>query len=215
MRRRVGASIAGLGIAAIAASVAACGASPSPSPTSSASEPGATSGVSAPAATSSVPASTPSAGATGGLVLDPTLLQLLPTEIDGFPVIATPESLDDVQGDALLAANVAAIAFAVTVDETSGEIASVAISRIRPGVFDDAFWRSWRDSYDVGACDRAGGVTGNAEATIGGRLVHIGTCAGGAHTYHAYLPERDVIVSVTAVGEQRLGERVMEALGTR
>jgi hypothetical protein len=83
------------------------------------------------------------------------------------------------------------------------------VAHLRPGVYSDAFFRDWRDSYDEGACGQAGGVAGNAEAELGGRTVHITSCAGGLLVYHAYLPERDVAVSVISVGEARFGEQLM------
>jgi hypothetical protein len=93
------------------------------------------------------------------------------------------------------------------------DLAIVSVVRLRSGVFDEGFFRSWRDSYDEAACDAAGGVSGHAEAEIGGRTTFIGTCAGGAHTYHVRLETDDVIlVSVTAVGERRLGEQVVAGL---
>jgi hypothetical protein len=56
-------------------------------------------------------------------------------------------------------------------------------------------------------------MSGRAEAQIGGRTTFIGTCAGGAHTYHVRLESDDaIIVSVTAVGERRLGEQVVAGL---
>ena len=48
--------------------------------------------------------------------------------------------------------------------------------------------------------------------SIDGRTVYIATCAGGLRTYHAYLPERGVIVSLLSVGERRFGEQLMAGL---
>ena len=36
----------------------------------------------------------------------------------------------------------------------------------------------------------------------------IGTCAGGAFTYHVLLPAHGAVVSITGVGPGRLGERI-------
>ena len=73
-------------------------------------------------------------------------------------------------------------------------------------------FRDWRDTYNEGACGQAGGVAGNAQADLGGRTVYIATCAGGLRVYHAYLPERGVIVSLLSVGERRFGEQLMGGL---
>ena len=55
-------------------------------------------------------------------------------------------------------------------------------------------------------------MSGPAEAELDGRTVYIGTCAGGVHTYHVHLEDQDVLVSVNAVGESRLGEELMKTL---
>ena len=41
-----------------------------------------------------------------------------------------------------------------------------------------------------------------------GRTVYIGTCEGGVHAYHVHLEGPDVIVSVNAVGDGRMGEQL-------
>ena len=79
-------------------------------------------------------------------------------------------------------------------------------------MFDEAFHRSWRDSYDAAACAAAGGVSGNAQAEFGGHETHIGSCVQGAFTYHVYLEARNVLVSITSVGARRLGEQVVTGL---
>ncbi|HET7726685.1 MAG TPA: hypothetical protein VFK54_05095 [Candidatus Limnocylindrales bacterium] len=172
--------------------------------------------VATPAPTS--PPVTPSpalpSGSVAALLYDATLLELLPAELDGLPVESAPEAAADIQTDADLVAAGERLALGLVVDP-AGELAVAAVIALRPGVFSDAFWRDWRDSYDAGACAQAGGVRGNAEATIGGRLVHIGTCEGGARTYHAHLEDRNILVSVTAIGDvRRLGERLVSELGS-
>ncbi len=49
---------------------------------------------------------------------------------------------------------------------------------------------------------RPTGVAAHAEVTLGGRPAFITTCTGGLRVYHAYVPEREVIVSVFSLGEQ-------------
>lgn len=153
-----------------------------------------------------------SAVATPAVVYDESLVAILPVDVDGLPVTSTPDAAADLATDPAIAAAAERVAFGVVVDP-GGELSVAAVVALRPGVFGDDFWRDWRDSYDEGACAQAGGVVGRAEAQIAGRTVYIGSCGGGARTYHAYLPQRDVVVSVTAVGEDtRLGERLMEEL---
>ncbi len=86
------------------------------------------------------------------------------------------------------------------------------VVRLQPDVFNETFFRGWRDTYDAAACERAGGLRGNAESEIDGRQVFIGSCANSAFTYHLRYGE-DVIVSLTSVGEGRFGEQVAQNLG--
>jgi len=154
----------------------------------------------------------PPSGAAGELIYDETLLEILPVELDGLALTSAPEAADDIQADPDLVATGERVALGLVVDP-AGELAVAAVIALRPGVFSDAFWRDWRDSYDAGACAQAGGVRGRAEAQIGGRLVYIGTCEGGARTYHVHLEERNILVSVTAIGDvRRLGERLVSEL---
>lgn len=141
---------------------------------------------------------------------DPALLAILPAEVDGVPVVPEAASFADAVTFPDFVANVEAAAFAIAVRDP--DLASGVIAKLRPGVWSDAFYRDWRDSYDEGACSQAGGVGGRAEVQLGGRTVHITTCGGGLAVYHAYLAERDVVVSVFSVGERRFGERLMAEL---
>lgn len=118
--------------------------------------------------------------------------------------------MTDALSDPDFAANVQAAVFATVV--AADDLASGVVARLRPGVYSDGFFRDWRDTYDKGACGQAGGVVGNAEAQLGGRTVFITSCAGGLLVYHAYVAERDVVVSLFSVGARRFGEQLMEGL---
>lgn len=160
----------------------------------------------------------PTAVASSGILVDQTLLDLLPVEVGGIALASDPDTAGNIATDPDLATNAAAIAVAFAIapaaSGTSGgdDVAVVSLVQLRPGVFDETFFRDWRDSYDAAACDAAGGVAGNAQAEIDGRDIYIGTCAAGAHTYHAYLEDASVVVSVTSVGDLRLGEQIMAGL---
>ena len=146
----------------------------------------------------------------GGLALDESLLAILPADVDGVAPEGAPEAFEEARGDPGLAGNVEAIVFfAVPGPE---DLVAGSVSRLRPGVWGDAFWRDWRDTFDEGACAQAGGVTGRAEADIGGRLVSITSCAGGLRAYHAFVAERGLIVSLFSLGDGRWGQRIMESL---
>ncbi len=198
-----------MGALALAAIVALAGCSPAdPSPPASLTpveSPVPTIDPSAPVTPEPTPRGSPP-----DVVEDPALLAILPAEVDDVPVLPEPASFADAVTFPDFVTNVEAAAFAIAVRDP--DLASGVVARLRPGVFSDAFYRDWRDSYDEGACSQAGGVAGRAEAQLGGRTVYIATCVGGLVVYHAYLPERDVVVSVFSIGERRLGERIMAEL---
>ncbi len=199
----------------IALGVGSCG-SPPPSVSATISPSASIQRLSAPPSTP-VPVSTPASGsassgsdASPAVALDPTLLSILPPAIGDVPVTAEPGSFAEAIADPDFVASVEAAAFAIAVD--GGDLASGVVAELRKGVYSDAFFRDWRDSYNRGACSQAGGVVGNAEAELDGRTVYVTSCAGGLLVYHAYLPGRDVVVSLFSLGDRRFGEQLMNDL---
>lgn len=148
--------------------------------------------------------------APGSIPVDPTLLDLLPASVDGVPL----EPVPDPQGadDPALADTVARLAQARLFDPASGDFAYVSVIALRPGVFDEVFFRTWRDSFDEGACSQSDGLAGHAQAVIEKRTVYVGRCAGGVTTYHVALGSHDAIVSISELLDNRLGERIMAGL---
>jgi len=146
--------------------------------------------------------------------VDESLLRYLPAAVGGFAVAYSAEATQDVLGDPGLISNAIAVAYGLAVDPAMGDLVVASVVRLRPGIFGDAFYRGWRTSYDKAACAQAGGVGGNAEATIAGRTVFIGTCNGGAHTYHVYLESTAVMISATSIGPKRFGEQLVGNLRT-
>jgi hypothetical protein len=146
----------------------------------------------------------------GVAVEDPSLIAVLPAAVAGQPVVLESQAFVDALADPAFAANVEAAVFGVVV--AGNDLSSAMVARPVPGVWSEAWFRDWRDSYDQGACGQSGGVAGNAEAVLGGRTVYIGTCAGGLRTYHAWLEGRGLLVSAFSVGEGRYGERLMAGL---
>ncbi len=126
--------------------------------------------------------------------------------------MASPESDADAVGDVAVVEYGEAVVTALAADPGTADFVYATVVRLRPDVFDDELFRDWRDSFDEGACSQAGGVTGRAEATLGGRTVHIGSCAEGVRTYHVWLAARRVLVSASSLGERRLGEVLVEGL---
>jgi hypothetical protein len=168
------------------------------------------------AAPTASPAATASAAA-AGVVVDPTLLELLPEAIAGVPVTADVESAADIAAEGSIAPFVSAIALATAfgpvATEGLSDYAVVTVARLRPGTFSDLFFRGWRDTFDAGVCEQAGGVeTGSAETEIGGHRTFVGSCVGGVHTYHLYLPASDVILSMQGVGPGRFAERIVAGI---
>jgi hypothetical protein len=161
----------------------------------------------APAATTAGPS---------GVVVDSSLLDLLPPDLDGVPLEPDAETAAEIAADGSIAPFVSAIALAAAFGPIATDAAAdyvvVTVARLKPGTFGDLFFRGWRDTFDGAVCEQAGGLDGHAETEIAGHHSYIGTCAGGVHTYHVHLPVSDVIVSMQSVGEGRYGERVVAGL---
>jgi hypothetical protein len=184
-------------------------------------------GACSPAATSSPPPSAPSPSSTPApaapsaseaalpstlVPIDPALLDLLPDSVGGRPLEESPETAAGSASEPALARTAEGIAVAVAVDPATDNFLVASVVELKPGIFGDEFFRDWRDSFDEAVCAQAGGVGGNAQAEIDGRTVYIGTCSGGSHTYHVHLEQRDVILSVNAVGDAKFGEQLVENL---
>jgi hypothetical protein len=146
----------------------------------------------------------------GPVVEDPSLLAVLPADLGGVPVAHEAQAFADAAADTAFARNVEAAAFAVVVD--GEDLASAVVAQLNPGVFSEAFFRDWRDSYDEGACGQAGGVARNAESQLGEQTVYIGTCAEGLRTYHAWIADGGLVISALSWGERRFGEQLMAGL---
>lgn len=186
--------------------LAACGAAATPAPTR------------APASQGTAAASPPAGSASAGpassakVAVDQGLLKYLPATVASFAVTFSPDATAEVVGDPGLVKNADGVAYGMAVDPATGDLVVAAVVQLKPGVFTDVFYRTWRDTYDKAACAQAGGVGGNAEVQISNRTTYIGTCNGGAHSYHVYLEKSNVLVSATSVGTKRFGEQLMGTL---
>ena len=206
--------IRGATLAAVALVVVAGCIPPRPSPTP----------TPAPPSPAPPPSPTPSAGATASgtsvpsaaVAVDPALLSVLPDAVGGVPLRPDQVTAAEIAREPSIAPFVSSLALAAAFGPPAsgavGDYVVVTVARVKPGLFGDLFFRGWRQTLDTAVCQQAGGVQGAAEATIGGRQTFIGTCAGGTHTYHVHLPERDLIVSMQGGGPGRFGERVVEGL---
>ena len=158
-------------------------------------------------------AASPSSGP--AVASDEELLQFAPKAGNGIDFQYDPETTDEVAADPRLAADLAALAiglFTVTGQSPPADFVVLSVARLRDPAADEEWFRGYRDSYDESACTTAGGVVRHAETTINGRQVFIGSCAAGAFTYHVRIASGAVVLSLTSVGPDRLGERVLRRL---
>ena len=206
--------------------VAGCGGlMPAPATTAPAAPPGVSSPAAPPAVASpslppvTSPAAGPSMSPGAAVVVDPSLLDVLPSDVVGVERRGDDAAAAEITAGTDVATAAEAIAVALYIAGpaagASAEVsdyAVVTVTRLRPGLLDDDFHRDWRDSFDAGVCEAAGGLDGHAEARIAGHRTFIGTCAGGVRTYHVALEDERILVSMQALGEARLGERIVEGL---
>ncbi len=172
------------------------------------------SGTDQPSATEGHGAAPPGSARPGArtVVIDGSLLAVLPQDVEGAQLVESPEAEVASIADGALVEHVARLAVGLVSDAEGADWAIATVSELRPDAWSETFFRDWRDSYDEAVCKRAGGVTGTAQAEIGGRLTLIGSCTNGVHTYHVHLPEGDLLVSITALGDRRFGEVMVEGL---
>lgn len=144
------------------------------------------------------------------VVIDSSLLAILPESINGAPVKEDPDAAAQAVSDPALDQIAVGVDSAVAIDGSDLVLANVV--QMKPGAFGAEVFRQWRDSYDEGACQAAGGVVGHAEAQIGGRQVYVTSCVASMHTYHLWLPDQNIVISASSVGDNRFGEQLLTGL---
>jgi hypothetical protein len=172
-----------------------------------------------PSAPVETPATTPAAvspSASQGVAVDASLLDVLPHDVAGIPITPDAETAADIAGEGSIEPFVSGIAVAAAfgppATDTLPDYVVVTVAKLRPGTFSDPFFRGWRDTFDAGVCERAGGVDRHAETDIAGRRTFIGTCVGGVHTYHVHLEKDDLILSMQGLGDGGWPERIVAGL---
>ena len=149
---------------------------------------------------------------TSPLVLDPTVLDLLPETVGGIALGESVEEATQALTDPALPRIASAVDAAVAADTASGNLVYAWVVRLRPNAFSDATFREWRDSYDEGACSGPTGIIGRAQATIDDRTVYVTSCTQGLRTYHLWLEQQAILISASAIGGGRFGEALMDNL---
>lgn len=168
----------------------------------------------APATPSSAPSVAVGTPALQVIVVDAGLLGILPASVDGIDMQAAPDTAARMIADPSLARSASAVAVGLVAaagNSSGDDLAISSVIQLRPGVFDDDFYARWRADYDEAACAQAGGIASHVQQQIGAHAVEVTVCSGGARTYHTHLAG-DILVSITAVGDRTLGERVMAGL---
>jgi hypothetical protein len=149
---------------------------------------------------------------TSVVTLDPTVLGFLPESVNGILVTESIDEAAQALDNPSLPKIASAMDAGVAVDAGTGNLVYAWVVRLRADKFSDEIYRQWRDSYDEGACSAAGGVTGNAEATIDERTVYITSCVQGLRAYHVWLKDQGVLISASATGDAKFGELLMDNL---
>jgi hypothetical protein len=145
-------------------------------------------------------------------MIDATLLEYLPETVGGAPMT---EALDEAAlalADPAVPRIASALDVGLAIDQTTRNLVTAHVVRLREGAFDDDTYRQWRDSYDDGACTAAGGIVGRAEATIDERTVFVTSCVAGLRTYHVWIEDDHLLISASSVGDGRFGELLMDEL---
>ena len=208
---RLAAALVAAALVAAMPVVAACGSADVSAPAATATIVAARTPAPSASASPSISPGPPSNGPGVDVVMDPALIEILPAAVGTAEVEIEPGSFSEAVGDPSFVANVDAAAFAIVTE--ADDLASGVVAHLRPDVFSEAFFRDWRDSYDEGACAQADGVAAHAQVGLDDdRTMYVTTCAGGLRVYHAYVPEREVVVSLFSLGERRFGEQLVRGL---
>lgn len=160
-----------------------------------------------PASTSSAPSSP----VAGGTIVDPSLLDRLPASVE--TVVLTPDAATAAEIAATIDTEAGVEAMAVAIYPSVEDYAVVTVARLRTDVFNENWFRDWRETFDEGVCQQAGGVDpGHSEIDLAGRQVFRSTCVGGVVIHHVWLSDARSLVSVQGAGPLDLGRMVIESI---
>ncbi len=145
----------------------------------------------------------------GPIAIDHSLLSFLPRTVRSLPLTEDSDGDDQLLADDVAPQIASAGVAAVAVDTQTSDLALVFVLKLIPNALTDDKFRDWRDSYDEGACAGASQVVGKAESTIDGNHVYIGTCATGLRTYHTWLKDKGILISISSTGDKQLGVDIL------
>lgn len=151
-------------------------------------------------------------GSVAQVALDTALLAVLPPTVLGLPVEESPEGDQSALDEPVLDTIATAAIGAVVVDTSTTDLAYALVVRLKPGALTDTGFRDWRDSYDEGACGNASLLVGHSQTSIAGRTVYIATCSGGLRTYHVWIQDKHLLISVSSLGARHFGEILLATL---
>ena len=145
------------------------------------------------------------------VLVDPLLIDVLPEFAAGAERRPDDESAAELAATPDLRGVVRALALALYIDGDDYAVASVV--RPRPEIATDLWFRTWRDDFDAGVCEQAGGVDpGHSQFEIDERTVYRSTCAGGVTIYHVKLEGPARVVSIQGAGVTDLGRAIVDDL---
>ena len=146
------------------------------------------------------------------IVIDPALLAILPREVDSLPLTETEDADSNALADDVLPTISTAAVGVEAGDSKTGDVVTGFVIRLKPEAFNDSVFRDWRDSYDSGLCGGQDQVVGTAEQKIGDNTVFIGSCTNGLHTYHVWIHDKGLLISLTSYGQKQLAVVLLENL---
>jgi len=141
----------------------------------------------------------------GSVTIDSALLAVLPRTVEGAPVVEDSDGDDVIKGDDVIPTFASSAVAAAAADASNNNLAFGYVVKLRPNAFSDVIFRDWRDTFDAGTCNGASEVVATASATVAGNTIYIGTCSNGIRTYHVWLKDKGILISVWSTGEKRFG----------
>ena len=153
----------------------------------------------------------PSPSAATGILIDQSLLDILPKTVAGSTVVADANRETETASDTALATYARALA-AATVGDNGENIATIILVERRPEVAMADWFPRYRADFDSAACDPIGGPGSTSTRTLAGREVQVTSCKDGGIVYHVIVDGGTTIMSVFELGPKEFGRVLLENL---